>query len=278
MPELPEVETTLRGIAPHLVGQSIASVVIRNPRLRWPIPDDLPKILTNLYIQAVTRRAKYLLLDCGVGTLILHLGMSGSLRILSLSEKSTCSIEQPQKHDHFDLILYNKTILRLRDPRRFGAVLWHTGDLLHHPLLKNLGPEPLTTDFSARQLFEKTRERRTTIKETLMNSHVIVGVGNIYANEALFHAGINPKIAVGKISVTRYERLVQAIKQTLQQAIQAGGSSVRDFVNSDGNPGYFQQQYWVYGRGGELCKKCGHVIKQIKQGQRSSFYCPNCQR
>lgn len=276
MPELPEVETTRRGIAPHLVNQSITEVIIRNPNLRWPIPGDLPGILTGLSIQAVTRRAKYLLLDCGAGTLIFHLGMSGSLRILSV--KIMQSIESPQKHDHFDLIISDQTVLRLRDPRRFGAVLWHTGDILQHPLLMNLGPEPLTADFNALQLFEKTRRRRATIKETLMNSHIVVGVGNIYANEALFHAGISPKIAAGRISVMRYERLIQAIKQTLQQAIEAGGSSLRDFVNSDGNPGYFQQQYWVYGRADQPCKKCDRVIKQIKQGQRSSFYCPGCQR
>ena len=275
MPELPEVETTRRGITPHLVGQVIANVIVRNPSLRWPIPDHLPELLTGLTIQTVTRRAKYLLLDCGMGTLILHLGMSGSLRILPV--KKTHSVASPEKHDHFDLILSDQTILRLRDPRRFGAVLWHTGNILQHPLLRNLGPEPLTVDFNAQQLFEKTREGRASIKQTLMNSHVVVGIGNIYANEALFLAGINPKIAAGKIGITRYERLVQAVKQTLQQAIEAGGSSLRDFVNSDGRPGYFQQQYWVYGRVGERCKKCDSEIKQIKQSQRSSFYCPGCQ-
>lgn len=275
MPELPEVETTRRGIAPHLLGQSVANAIIRNPRLRWPIPGNLPELLAGLTIQAVTRRAKYLLLDCGAGTLIFHLGMSGSLRILPYRVMQ--SIEPPLKHDHFDLILSDQTVLRLRDPRRFGAVLWHTGDILQHPLLMSLGPEPLTADFNAQQLFEKTRECRASIKQMLMNSHVVVGIGNIYANEALFLAGINPKIAAGRIGMTRYEKLVQAIKQILQLAIEAGGSSLRDFVNSDGNPGYFQQQYWVYGRGGECCKKCDREIKQIKQSQRSSFYCPRCQ-
>lgn len=275
MPELPEVETTRRGIAPHLLGRSIANVIIRNPRLRWPIPGNLSELLAGLTIHAVTRRAKYLLLDCGAGTLIFHLGMSGSLRILPYSVMQ--SIESPLKHDHFDLILSDQTVLRLRDPRRFGAVLWHTGDILQHPLLMNLGPEPLTADFNAQQLFEKTRECRASIKQMLMNGHVVVGIGNIYANEALFLAGINPKIAAGRIGMTRYEKLVQAVKQILQLAIEAGGSSLRDFVNSDGNPGYFQQQYWVYGRGGECCKKCDHEIKQIRQCQRSSFYCPRCQ-
>ncbi|MDH5480423.1 MAG: bifunctional DNA-formamidopyrimidine glycosylase/DNA-(apurinic or apyrimidinic site) lyase [Nitrosomonas sp.] len=270
MPELPEVETIKRGITPHLLDQVITHVVIRNPSLRWPIPDNLPSILIGLRIHAITRRAKYLLLDCGVGTLIFHLGMSGSLRIQS--------VELPQKHDHFDLVVNSRNILRLRDPRRFGAVLWYTGDIQQYPLLKKLGPEPLETTFASKYLFEKTRGMRTQIKSTLMNNHIVVGVGNIYANEALFRAGINPKTASGRISLRRYEKLVQAVKQILQKAIEAGGSSLRDFVNSDGKPGYFQQQYWVYGRGGQACKKCGGVIKQIRQGQRSSFYCVNCQR
>lgn len=274
MPELPEVETTRRGIAPYIEGQTIAQVIIRNARLRWPVPDELPELLTGLTIRAVTRRAKYLLLDCGAGTLIVHLGMSGSLRILPLN---LVKVELPGKHDHFDLVLQEQTVLRLRDPRRFGAVLWHTGDVLQHPLLQNLGPEPLTADFNAVQLFERTRGSRTNIKQTLMNQHVVVGVGNIYANEALFLAGINPKVAAGRIAAARYGGLVQAVKQTLQQAIEAGGSSLRDFVNSDGSPGYFQQYYWVYGRAGQRCKKCANIIKQIRLGQRSSFYCSACQ-
>ena len=274
MPELPEGETTRRGIAPHIVGQTIAQVIVRNPRLRWPVPDELPSLLTGLTIQTVTRRAKYLLLDCGAGTLIMHLGMSGSLRILPPTKNSELS---PGKHDHLDLILHDRTVLRLRDPRRFGAVLWQTGNVLHHPLLQNLGPEPLTADFDAARLFAKTRGSRVSIKQTLMNHHVVVGVGNIYANEALFLAGINPKIAAGRIGITRYERLVQAVKHTLQQAIEAGGSSLRDFVNSDGTPGYFQQHYWVYGREGQRCKKCEGMIQYIRQGQRASFYCPACQ-
>jgi formamidopyrimidine-DNA glycosylase len=275
MPELPEVETIRRGIAPHLVDQVIARVIIRNPSLRWPISNDLPEILTGLTIQAVTRRAKYLLLNCGLGTLIFHLGMSGSLRVLPTGPGY--SNAPPEKHDHFDLVLSNQAILRLRDPRRFGAVLWHTGNILQHPLLINLGPEPLTADFNVQQLFGKTRGSRLGIKQVLMNNRMVVGIGNIYANEALFLAGIHPKTAAGRIASTRYEKLVQAIKQTLQQAIEAGGSSLRDFVKSDGSPGYFQQQYRVYGRGGQCCKRCDHIIKQIKQNERSSFYCPNCQ-
>jgi formamidopyrimidine-DNA glycosylase len=275
MPELPEVEITCRGIAPYLEGQKIAHAIIRNPRLRWPIAHDLPEILMDLTIHHVTRRAKYLLLNCGMGTLIFHLGMSGSLRILH--DKASFSAAPPEKHDHFDLILRNHALLRLRDPRRFGAVLWHTGDVLQHSLLMNLGPEPLTDDFNAQQLFTKTRKSRVSIKQTLMNSHVVVGIGNIYANEALFLAGINPKIEAGKISITRYERVVHAVKEILQQAIAAGGSSLRDFVNSEGHPGYFQQHYWVYGRMDHRCKKCGSEIKHIRQSQRSSFYCSSCQ-
>ncbi|HQU97348.1 MAG TPA: bifunctional DNA-formamidopyrimidine glycosylase/DNA-(apurinic or apyrimidinic site) lyase [Nitrosomonas sp.] len=276
MPELPEVEVTRLGIAPYLEGQSIASVVIRNPRLRWPIPADLSSILPQATIRRVTRRAKFLLLDCGIGTLLIHLGMSGSLRILQGGK--TVFVDLPQKHDHFDLVLTDRTILRLRDPRRFGAVLWHTGNILQHPLLMNLGPEPLTEDFNAAYLFRRTRQCRVNIKQMLMNNQVVVGVGNIYANEALFLAGINPKIASGRIGLKRYERLVQVVRTILSQAIAAGGSSLRDFINSDGNKGYFQNHYWVYARSNLSCKKCGYAIKQIKQGQRSTFYCTQCQR
>jgi len=276
MPELPEVETTGRGIAPHLTGQVIASVIIRNSMLRWPIPENLPVLLSGLTIQAVTRRAKYLLLDCGTGMLILHLGMSGSLRVL-LPELMQLPESSPRKHDHFDLVLNSQAVLRLHDPRRFGAVLWHAGNIAQHPLLMNLGPEPLTADFNAQYLFRETRGLRACIKQTLMNSRLVAGIGNIYANEALYLAGINPKAIAGRIGIGRYEKLVQAVKHTLQLAIEAGGSSLRDFVHSDGTRGYFQQQYWVYGRSGQRCKRCSSVIKQIKQGQRSSFYCSGCQ-
>lgn len=276
MPELPEVETTRRGIAPYLQGQTIAKVIVRNAKLRWPVPENLPSLVSGLTIQEIRRRAKYLLLDCGGGTLIIHLGMSGSLRVYPLTDAGKAGL--PHQHDHFDLVLQNETVLRLRDPRRFGAVLWHAGDALLHPLLVNLGPEPLTPEFNASGLFDQTRGRVASIKQTLMNQQIVVGVGNIYANEALFTAGIHPKTASGRISKIRYEKLVPAVKQTLQQAIEAGGSSLRDFVHSDGTPGYFQQHYWVYGREGQHCKKCGSIIKQIRQNQRSSFYCPVCQR
>lgn len=276
MPELPEVETTRQGIAPYLEGKTIAGAIIRNSSLRWPIPDNLPETLTGAKIQNVTRRAKYLLIDCNLGTLILHLGMSGSLRILLTASGDVA--ELPGKHDHFDVILTDRTILRLRDPRRFGAVLWHTGNVFQHPLLTHLGPEPLTADFNAPWLLKKTRNSLASIKQTLLNGRIVAGIGNIYANEALFLAGINPKIAAGRIGMMRYEKLVQAIKHILQRAIQAGGSSLRDFVKSDGNPGYFQQHYAVYGREGQRCMQCNHMIKQLKQNQRSSFFCPNCQR
>ncbi len=271
MPELPEIETTLRGLEPHLRGQRITGAVIRHPHLRWPIPKNLPKLLRGQTIRSIRRRAKYLLIECGNGTLILHLGMSGSLRILP----SDTVIE---KHDHFDLLLANGLIMRLRDPRRFGAVLWYEGDVSQHPLLAQLGPEPLQKDFDAEHLHRATRNKTAAIKFVIMDNHIVVGVGNIYVNEALFRAGIRPQLAASKLSKPRCARLVQTIRETLREAIKLGGSSLRDFVGSDGNPGYFQQHYWVYGRTGEPCRACGTVIKQVKQGQRSSFYCPKCQR
>jgi formamidopyrimidine-DNA glycosylase len=271
MPELPEVETTRRGLAAHLAGLTIADVVIRNPKLRWPIPNNLPKLLRGRTILSLKRRAKYLLMDCGNGTLILHLGMSGSLRILPANTPA-------EKHDHFDLILNNGTLMRLRDPRRFGAVLWHDGDVYTHPLLASLGPEPLENAFDARSLYEATRRRSVSIKQCIMDNRVVVGVGNIYANEALFRAGIRPQLSAGKLSLPRCARLVKEIRATLTEAIQLGGSTLRDFVNTSGQPGYFQQTYWVYGRAGEPCRRCGATITQIKQGQRSSFYCATCQK
>jgi formamidopyrimidine-DNA glycosylase len=270
MPELPEVETTLRGLAPHLIGQTVADVVIRHPQLRWPVPKDLPRLLRGQAIRGLRRRAKYLLVEFDHGTLILHLGMSGSLRILPAKTPA-------EKHDHFDLILANGRLMRLRDPRRFGAVLWHEGDAGAHPLLAALGPEPLQPEFDAAHLYRATRNRSAAIKQVIMDNRVVVGVGNIYANEALFRAGIRPQFAAGKLSLPRCARLVEEIRATLNEAIAKGGSTLRDFVNSDGKPGYFQQHYWVYGRAGEPCRRCGTPIKQIRQGQRSSFYCPHCQ-
>jgi formamidopyrimidine-DNA glycosylase len=271
MPELPEVETTRRGLAAHLTGKTIADVVIRNPRLRWLIPENLPGLLHGSTINSLKRRAKYLLMVCGNGTLILHLGMSGSLRILPANTP-------PEKHDHFDLLLSDGTLMRLRDPRRFGAVLWHSGDVLAHPLLVSLGPEPLEADFDAHYLYQATRERSISIKQCIMDNHIVVGVGNIYANEALFRAGIKPQLAAGRLSLPRCSKLVDEIRATLAEAIVQGGSTLRDFVNSSGQPGYFQQNYWVYGRGGKPCRLCGLTIKQIRQGQRSSFFCRACQK
>lgn len=271
MPELPEVETTLRGLTPHLTGQRIAGALIRQPHLRWRIPAQLPVVLRDQTIRALQRRAKYLLIACDSGTLILHLGMSGSLRILPAGTP-------PKVHEHFDLLLHNGTLMRLRDPRRFGAVLWHAGDPAQHPLLAQLGPEPLQEGFDADHLYRTTRSRSAAIKLVIMDSHVVVGVGNIYANEALFRAGIRPQMGASKLSRPRCARLVQDIREVLAQAIELGGSTLRDFVGSDGSAGYFQQHYCVYGRAGEPCHTCGSSIKQIKQGQRSSFYCPTCQR
>lgn len=280
VPELPEVEVIRRGIAPHLEGRHIADVAIRNPNLRWPVSPNMAQTLRGLKINSVSRRAKYLLLNCGEGSVILHLGMSGSLRLLipSAATPSALAAVAPQKHDHIDLILDNGTIFRLRDPRRFGAMLWSCDDALHHKLLAQLGPEPLDAAFDGAVLHKKTRGRSASIKQVLMNSHIVAGVGNIYASEALFHAGINPLSPTDRIGLSRYKKLAEAIKHTLNLAIEAGGSSLRDFVGSDGKPGYFQQQYWVYGRTGQPCRKCGTPIIQIRQGQRSSFYCPRCQK
>lgn len=276
MPELPEVEVTRKGIAPYLENCHITGVIVRCQKLRWPIPCNLDAILRGQKIHAIKRRAKYLLLDCDTGTLIIHLGMSGSLRILE--KHQLCTPDSPGKHDHFDLLVDHEIVLRLRDPRKFGSVLWHQSDIMDHPLLSNLGPEPLSMDFTAQRLYKQSRGRKISIKSMLMDNTVVVGVGNIYANEALFHAGIHPLRAIGRIGLHRYEKLVQNVKEVLKRAILAGGSSLRDFVKSDGNPGYFQQQYWVYGRAGLSCRNCNKTIKQIKQGQRSSFYCPGCQR
>ena len=270
MPELPEVETTRLGLLP-LVGQTVSDVVIRNPALRWPVPASLPQTLPGQQLHALHRRAKYILARFDTGTLILHLGMSGRICLLAQQEP-------PQKHDHFDIQFANGSVLRLRDPRRFGAVLWCAGDVNAHVLLRSLGPEPLEDDFTGEHLFAKTRTRPAPVKNVIMDSSVVVGVGNIYASEALFRAGINPRTPANKISKARYLLLCQEIKATLQDALQAGGSSLRDFFGADGNPGYFQQHYFVYGRTGEPCRRCGDAIKSVRLGQRSTFYCASCQR
>ncbi|HNO76055.1 MAG TPA: bifunctional DNA-formamidopyrimidine glycosylase/DNA-(apurinic or apyrimidinic site) lyase [Nitrosomonas mobilis] len=270
MPELPEVEITRRGIAAHLTGQHINAVTVRNAALRWPIAPEISSSLPGQQIQSVTRRAKYLLLNCSTGTLIIHLGMSGSLRVLSVDLP-------PQVHDHFELQLTNGNILRLRDPRRFGAVLWWQEDISQHPLLKRLGPEPLSEYFNADVLFHGTRKRGISIKQAVMNQHIVVGVGNIYANEALFQAGVSPLCAAGQLDRQQCTRLADAIKLTLTSAITAGGSSLRDFTDSAGRPGYFQQHYQVYARTNQPCLRCGAGIQKIVQGQRATYFCPECQ-
>lgn len=269
MPELPEVEVTRLGIAPSLTGKKLTAVVARTPKLRYPIPAELPALLCDRVLLSVSRRAKYLLLDFGHGRLLLHLGMSGSLRLLPAATL-------PEKHDHLDLV-FGQTVLRLRDPRRFGAALWLPG-ADSHALLDVLGPEPLSETFTARWLHAALKKRGTAIKPTLMDGHLIVGIGNIYASESLFRARISPKTAANKVSLQRLERLVPEIKATLAAAIAKGGSSLRDFIHSDGSSGYFQQEYFVYGRDGQPCKVCGTPIKRIVQGQRASFYCQKCQK
>ena len=271
MPELPEVETTARGIRPHVVGKKITAVVVRNARLRWPVPDDLAHCLTGNSIERVERRAKYLLLHTQRGTLLIHLGMSGSLRILP-------AMTPPQKHDHVDLVFADRTCMRLRDPRRFGAVLWCDGDPHAHKLLRTLGPEPLDSSFNGDYLFQATRKRIVYIKQFVMNQNIVVGVGNIYASEALFLAGINPSRAAGKITKDQCARLVLEISNVLNYAITQGGTTLRDFVGSNGDSGYFQLKLNVYGKEGEACSGCGLPIKQIRQGQRSTFYCGRCQK
>jgi formamidopyrimidine-DNA glycosylase len=232
---------------------------------------DLPRLLVGRRIRRLDRRSKYLLMECDGGWLILHLGMSGSLRVVPAQLP-------PGKHDHVDIVLANGKALRLTDPRRFGALLWTEQDLARHPLLRDLGPEPFAPEFDDRWLFARTRGRKAPIKNLLMDSHLVCGVGNIYANESLFRAGIHPSRAGGRISRARYAKLVAAVRETLEAAIRAGGSSLRDFVRADGSPGYFQHEYCVYDRAGQPCKRCGTPVRSVRIGQRSAFYCPRCQR
>jgi formamidopyrimidine-DNA glycosylase len=271
MPELPEVETTLRGIAPHLTGRRISGLVVRESRLRWPVPDGLGAVVAGRPITDVRRRGKYLLIELEGGTLLLHLGMSGSLRVLP-------SDTPPGTHDHIDVQLDNRRCLRLRDPRRFGAFLWLTGPPEQHPLLRHLGPEPLGPSFDGDYLFALSRGRHTSVKAFLMDAQVVVGVGNIYANESLFLAGIHPGRPCNRISRARYRHLADCVKRVLEAAIAKGGTTLRDFVREDGTTGYFALSLAVYGRAGAACPRCGGTIRQRRIGQRSSFYCPRCQR
>ena len=270
MPELPEVETTRRGIAPFVEGQRVTQVIVRDRRLRWPIPEDLDVRLSGQRILKVERRAKYLLIDAEVGTLICHLGMSGNLRMVEAGAP-------PLKHEHVDIELESGMALRYTDPRRFGAMLW-TSDPHAHELLVRLGPEPLTDLFDGERLFQLSRKRSMAVKPFIMDNAVVVGVGNIYATEALFAAGIDPRREAGGISRARYLRLGVEIKRVLGNAIERGGTTLRDFVGGDGKPGYFQQELFAYGRGGEPCKVCGTLLREVRLGQRASVYCPRCQK
>lgn len=270
MPELPEVETTRIGITPYVIGKIIEKIIVRQANLRWPVPTYLDKKLCGQTIHKLDRRAKYLLFHAGQGCLIMHLGMSGSLRILS---QQICA----EKHDHVDLILSSGNVLRYRDPRRFGCVLWSDEDPLKHSLLKHLGPEPLDLQFDLDYLFKQSRSRKVAVKNLIMDSRIVAGVGNIYANESLFIAGIRPTRPAGKISRKQYALLVKAIKKVLTSALEKGGTTLRDFTDSRGKPGYFHQQLKVYQRAGKPCKKCQGQIKSVVLGQRSTFYCANCQ-
>lgn len=270
MPELPEVETTRRGILPRLQGRTLLAVSVREPRLRWPIPPELAAQLVGQRLDDIRRRGKYLLFDFGGLTQLVHLGMSGSLRFVDPGETA-------QRHDHVEWQFSGGHTLRLRDPRRFGAVLL-AHDPAGHPLLARLGPEPLTDGFDTEYLHACCRNRSAAIKQVIMDAHTVVGVGNIYASESLFHAGIRPATAAHRLSRPACARLVTAIKRVLEAAIAAGGSSLRDYVASDGELGYFQLATRVYDRAGLPCKACGTPIRRIVQGQRASFYCPRCQR
>lgn len=270
MPELPEVETTLRGIAPHLINRQVTQVVLRQPKLRWPIPEDLRSVLPGSRLLAVKRRGKYLLLEFPHGHAVIHLGMSGSLRITKPSEP-------PGLHDHFDLV-FGQRVLRYCDPRRFGCLLWWTEAILEHALLKHLGPEPLSEEFTGDYLFLRSRTRKVPVKHWLMDSKTVVGVGNIYANEALFMAGIKPLRQAGRLTRKQCDLLVEQVRFVLQRSIEQGGTTLRDFVGGDGQPGYFKQQLLVYGRGGLPCRSCDRALKEVRMNNRSTVYCVSCQK
>ncbi|OZG75510.1 DNA-formamidopyrimidine glycosylase [Hahella sp. CCB-MM4] len=272
MPELPEVETTRRGIEPHIINKKIARIQVFEPRLRWPVPPDIENLVSGQTVKSVERRAKYVLIRLENCSLLVHLGMSGSLRILS--------DQTPRlKHDHIDIDFVDGTRLRFNDPRRFGCLLpISSQDSDSHPLLANLGLEPLSDAFDGDYLYQMSRGRKASIKTFIMDQAIVVGVGNIYANEALFKAGISPSRAAGQVSQTRYRRLAEEIKTVLMAAINMGGTTLKDFVGGDGKPGYFQQTLLVYGRGGQPCAVCQKILKEIRLGQRSTVYCTNCQR
>ncbi|MFT7527265.1 MAG: formamidopyrimidine-DNA glycosylase [Arenicella sp.] len=270
MPELPEVETTCRGISPHLCGKTLTQATVRNHSLRWPVPRRLNSILQGQTLKQVSRRAKYLLLEFDTGHLLCHLGMSGSMRICKANDA-------PKKHDHIDLI-FGSVCLRYHDPRRFGAMLWTKEAPQLHELIRHLGPEPLSDAFDASTLFGKSRKRSQAIKTFIMDNKIVVGVGNIYANEALFNAKIKPTRPAGKLTKTQSEQLSAEIKTVLADAIEQGGTTLKDFVGGDGKPGYFAQKLKVYGRSGEPCVACSKPLKEIRLGQRSTVYCTQCQK
>ena len=270
MPELPEVETTKRGLEPHIVGKQVLSVQIYQKQLRWEIPSHLPTTIKGEFIKKISRRAKYILIKFSNGTLIMQLGMSGSISVVP-------SGEALKKHHHFELILDNRTSMRFHDPRRFGSILWQKNNE-QLSLFKNIGPEPLSNEFNVNTLYLSSKGRKKNIKAFIMDSSIVVGVGNIYASESLFLAGISPKRVAGKTSKKRYQALTQCIKQILTEAINNGGTTLNDFSNIDGEPGYFSQVLSVYGRNDMSCYQCNGTIKRIVQNQRASYYCPRCQK
>ncbi len=270
MPELPEVETTCRGIAPHIEGYRISHVTVRNRNLRWPVPVGLAKTLTGQQVITVGRRAKYLLITCTTGTLLVHLGMSGSLRLTSHDATLL-------KHDHIELLFDNGTCLRYCDPRRFGAWLWTSRPPAEHPLLNQLGPEPLEREFSGKHLQDACIKRKQAIKLAIMDSHIVVGVGNIYANEALFLAGLHPERQANTLTKPEYHLLAKRIKQVLAKAIKQGGTTLRDYIGGDGRPGYFSQQLLVYGKAGQPCSRCHSILQETRLGKRTTVFCNQCQ-
>ena len=272
MPELPEVETTKKGIQPYLANTTITGVIIRQFSLRWPIANDLADVLTNQIINRVSRRAKYLLIEFDKGTLMIHLGMSGSLRILDKLGQGILG-----KHDHIDIELSNGYILRYNDPRRFGSVLWTSDPISQHKLIAHLGPEPLLKEFNAEYLQRQAQLKRCSVKTLIMNGKVVVGVGNIYANESLFLANIHPRTPAQSMSISQSVKLTEQIKSVLERAIKSGGTTLKDFTNSDGKPGYFAQHLNIYGRKGEDCFICKSRIQHYKESQRATYYCPLCQ-
>jgi formamidopyrimidine-DNA glycosylase len=271
MPELPEVETTRRGIEPAVRGRVIESVLVREPRLRWRVPRELPQEAAGQRLRELRRRAKYLLFELERGTMILHLGMSGSLRLLPRAAA-------PALHDHVDIVLDSGLCVRFNDPRRFGSLLWTTGDPLEHPLLRSLAPEPLSAEFNGAYLARAAKDRSVAIKQLIMNSQIVVGVGNIYASEALFRAGIRPRRAAGRLTRAEFDALAKSIKAVLRDAIRAGGTTLRDYVNPEGAPGYFRQKLFVYERTREPCRVCRAPVRHFVQGQRSTYFCPKCQK